>query len=532
MKDRTQHKKLATVVVLVIIMSSFFGGLALATETTESPNNVDVSTIETKALPEYGSGPILSTREVAVSSISPTVLTVTLSPGESVDETKLVGLTGVIPKADVMFSFDLTGSMGGELSIAQAQAIDIMTQLDAVIDDANYGVVSNLSLGCGYDAPEAYTRVFYESYADSRISWRSGAKKLLVNFADDIPHDNDLNEGIPGTSSIWSTGGDPGRNEIMDEISDPSMIGVGNDDLDLQDVLAGMAANNVILLEVHSSTYYEEYWRNWVARTGGGFFLIESSGAGLADAMVNLTSTSASEISDLSLVPTSGYESWVSTTPASYNNFTVPPEGETKSFAVTITVPAGTSPGVYNFKIKAIADGGEIGEQTVSITVPTGTGPVVSIDEDNFVEIGGTKSVPVYLTNGADIAGGSITIEFDPSTVTVDSVTAGDFSTPTVNIDNTAGTVKMAVAKLDAVGTNSATFANVVFTGEVMGSSLLDIKDSVLNDATGKLSTPMEDDGKITVCSCVGGLNGDLNGNGILDTGDATLLLRKVVGLD
>ncbi|MCX9026390.1 MAG: cohesin domain-containing protein [Candidatus Methanoperedens sp.] len=408
-----------------------------------------------------------------------------------------------------------------------------------------------LEIGNGYDGPEDYTRVFYESYADTRVGWRSGAKKLFVHFGDSVPHDDNLFEGISGTSStlclygtyttstnVCSTGGDPGRNEIMDVTIDPTQIGVGNDDLDLQDVLAAMKSNNVILLEVHnsgSSSSDSTLWNNWVNRTGGGLYTIATDGTGLANAILNLTNTSASNIDTLSLVTVpSSYASWISTNPVSFTNFTIPSSGLTKTFTVTVTPPADTPEGLYNFKIQAIADGGLIGEQTVSITVRgVATGRVVKIANNYTVAVAETKAVPVQLINGSDVAGAQTTITFDPSTVTVDSVTAGDFLTPVANIDNIAGTVTIAVARTDAVGMSSATLATVTFRGVATGSSVLSIAGSSLNDASGTiLVAPTEVNGKITVGGGDCGLNGDLNHNGRLDSGDATLLLRKVVGLD
>ncbi|MFQ6121420.1 MAG: hypothetical protein ACE5KE_16210 [Methanosarcinales archaeon] len=44
-----------------------------------------------------------------------------------------------------------------------------------------------------------------------------------------------------------------------------------------------------------------------------------------------------------------------------------------------------------------------------------------------------------------------------------------------------------------------------------------------------EFSSASLNDESLTVTYC---MLGDLNGNNILDTGDATLILRKVVGLD
>jgi len=588
-------------IVILMISTVFIGIGAQAVEDLGSGLSYGPSNDAPKAyVPSAVKDSDVLIKEVHLTSISPTEFSATLKPGESATETKIVTLTGSIPRADVIFSFDLTGSMGGVLSIAQTQALSIMTQLDTVIADANYGVTSHmdypgtynsfgyyntygeagidyayalnqsitsdrtavktaingLQLGYGYDGPEDYTRVFYESYADTRVGWRPGAKRIFIHFGDIIPHDNNLFKGISGTSSTLcsgvygiyntstggcSTGGDPGRDGIMQVTSDPTMIGVGNDDLDLSQVLAAMKSNNVILLEVHNSGSYGSdtpLWNNWVNRTGGGLYLISTSGTGLANAILNLTNTSASNIGTLSLVTVpSSYASWISTNPVSYTNFTIPAGGLSKTFTVTITPPASTPAGLYNFKIQAIADGGLIGEQTVSITVTgvVATGRIVQIGNNYTVAVNGTKDVPVLLINGSDVAGGTTTITFDPSTVTVDKVSAGDFMGPLVsNIDNFAGTVRIAASSFDATGKSPATLAIVTFRGVAIGSSILNIAGSSLNDASGSiLAAPTEIKGKITVgVSGDCGLKGDMNGNGFLDTGDATMILRKVVGLD
>ena len=341
----------------------------------------------------------------ASASISPETLNVTLAPGQSVAETKVVDIPEMPPKADVLFSFDLTGSMGGIIDTAKAKAGKIMDALDGTGVDINYGVASymdypgtytsygysatygsaasgdyaysldqaitndrdaveaainGLSIGWGADGPEDYTRVMYESYADPAIDWRPGAKKMLVNFGDNVPHDNDLNEDVPGKTGTWSTGGDPGPDEVI----------LNADDLDLQTVLAAMDANGVTLLECHSSTYANEYWTYWAGITGGGVYITSSSTL-VDDVVAAITSElSSPTIEDLTLVASSGYESWlVSVDPASYSG----PTGVSVTFDIEITVPDGTAPGVYEFIISAVdGDGVNYGDQSVTITVVEG----------------------------------------------------------------------------------------------------------------------------------------------------------------
>jgi hypothetical protein len=242
--------------------------------------------------------------------------------------------------------------------------------------------INSLNLGSGDDGPQDYTRVCYESYADASIGYRTGSKKILVNFGDNVPHDNNLNEGVPGKTGTYSTGGDPGRDEIMDETSDASKIGVGNDDLDLQKVLQGMKSNGVTLLEVHGSSYATDYWDYWTGITGGDVYVIGSTTPDvITNAIVSLVGSTVSSIDSLTLKPEDGYEDWVSWTPAEYSD--VGGE-ETRNFEVTITVPAGTTPGTYNFKIYLIGDGAVLGSQDVSITVP---GDIPDDGGDDDVEV-------------------------------------------------------------------------------------------------------------------------------------------------
>ncbi len=344
---------------------------------------------------------------VAHADLTPGEISATLYPGESVTEAKAVDMPAVIPKADIIFSFDLTGSMGGTINTAKAEAINIMNNLDALIGDARYAVASymdypgsyssceysglygdasygdyaynldlpmsadrpniaaainSLSLGYGGDGPQDYERVMYESYADPSIGYRVGSKKILLNFGDNVPHDCDLNEGV--TSGTWTTGSDPGRDEVMGTA----------DDLDLNDVLAGMAASDITLLEVHANNYYQAYWDYWCGITGGAMYVLGSS-SDVPVAIQELVEGEATYLSSLTLeVITPGYEAWLSSVvPAEYTDIALPAD---RGFDIVITVPGDAEPGVHVFEIAAIGDGASYGEQLVTITVPGGEGDV------------------------------------------------------------------------------------------------------------------------------------------------------------
>lgn len=194
---------------------------------------------------------------------------------------------------DVLFIFDVTGSMAGALSEAKAQVGEAITAIRAVHADSTFGIaavsdyapdtpwqvvqpvtvdqnevtlaITLLGASGGGDAPEAYTRALYESAADITVGWRPDAQKLIVLVNDDMPHDNDLNEGVPtdiqSFPSPFNTGCDPGRDNICDT----------SDDLDWQETLALLKSEGIVFASVLYSGYggYLPYWDWWTSSTGG-----------------------------------------------------------------------------------------------------------------------------------------------------------------------------------------------------------------------------------------------------------------------
>jgi hypothetical protein len=399
--------------------------------------------------------------------ISPPTLTAELAPGESIDETIEVYIPAAPSTADVIFSFDLTTSMGGIIDTAKSKAAAIIASLDAIPTvDIQYGVMSfvdyphsyeafcgypaapygvdgdyaysldqavtgdsaavinainALTLGTGGDDPEDYTRIMYESYTDPSVGWRGGAKRVLVNFGDSVPHDCDLNQDVPGQIGTWSTGGDPGPDEIMDTA----------DDLDLQSVLLGMQGNGITLLECHTSNVgqvgddpvnFETYWTYWTGLTGGGFYITGSDT--LVDDIVAavLDGLGVSTVYDLHLEVSPGFESWLwSVTPESYPEV---PAGTTVPFAVTVGVPEGTPDGEYSFAISAVDGvGANYGDQQVTITVVSGQG------QPPIADANGPYQVAVNATITLD--GSASDPDGDPLSY-MWTATAGTFDDPTL----------------------------------------------------------------------------------------------------
>jgi len=232
---------------------------------------------------------------------------------------------------DVMFVFDTTGSMGGAIFEAQADIQEAMTQIGASLPDAQFGLaevsdydevvnpgefsygigegfaawalhspitsnqaqiteaIQKLEAEGGGDGPEAYGRALFETAANPAVGWRAGARGVIVLVADNVPHDSDLNEGIPpevfAEESPFDTGVDPGADNT---------VGTG-DDLDWQGtVLSKLISDGKPLeyVDYFGAEEYFPYWQNWTGRTGGS--VVQSGGEGLAQKIVEAVKAGAS----------------------------------------------------------------------------------------------------------------------------------------------------------------------------------------------------------------------------------------------
>jgi hypothetical protein len=221
---------------------------------------------------------------------------------------------------DVLFVVDTTGSMDDALDDARDEMTDALTSISAQVPDVEFGVATvrdygdlygdsgdepwslaqpmsasraaitdafgDLDAEHGGDSPEAYGRALYESDVSPAVGWRPGARRLIVLVADDVPHDLDLNRGVPAAdlthSTPWDTGADPGRDEV---------VGTA-DDLVWLDVLGQLQRDAVPLLFVfyHGDEDYVPYWRYWAGLTGGEVSSVGDGGA---------TGTLGGEVADI-----------------------------------------------------------------------------------------------------------------------------------------------------------------------------------------------------------------------------------------
>lgn len=358
---------------------------------------------------ESVSGPFDLVTFCGGATLDPPVLATTLSPGQCYRETKRLFFPVTVPNADVMFSFDLSGSMGQELDQVKANARAIYTALNSIIPSLQFGLASFVEYATAYadtvcsvghspstggphfqlnqalttdialidsvlqtinligGAKETYTRTFYEAYANPAIGWRSGcARKLWLSFGDEPAVDCNWLQCSGGTQN---TGRDPG----------PDLLTGTPDDLELIPTVDAMGAAGISLIPVESSENptQQTNWDCLARRTGGQAFFLDRNGnipggTSIVDGLVGVILETVRNCPDVRLVPVGPSASWVTISPVSYTNVTTPFLGD---FTIDFCVPPGTPTGNYPISIEARCMGAGscvvelLGTQSVSIDV-------------------------------------------------------------------------------------------------------------------------------------------------------------------
>jgi len=152
----------------------------------------------------------------------------------------------------------------------------------------------------------------------------------------------------------------------------------------------------------------------------------------------------------------------------------------------------------------------------------------------------GTTSAPVSIKNGTNIGSCDLTLVFDPSVVLVHNVSGGDFDSLLSNqeivyISNTTTNTTTGLVRIGAFQENNPglsdgiVVANVTFipVGNIGSSTKLSIRVTTLKDAS-PACNPIPytvENGSFTVF-----LNGDVNGDGVVDIADCMYLAKHLLG--
>jgi hypothetical protein len=331
-----------------------------------------------------------------LTTVDPPSLALTLERGESVTETITVTTAPTpIPKVDVLFLFDVTGSMADVIEAAKVHGVFIMNTLKAKVSDAAFGVASfadypgkydyadyteeygassdypwalgvdittdtaavqrgieALYLLDGKDGPEAYSRALFEALYD--VSWRPDAKHIIVLFGDSTAHDPNF-----FSSYGYNLGVDPGVDALAGT----------PDDLHFADVVAQVKDRGIQIIPINSDLnnvdYVQAGFEYMATETGGEVYSLDEA-EDLPDVVAAGLTAATSVISSLSIIPDADYEDWVQVTPTVHPNVS---GGEIRTFEVTITVPTDTELGQHDFALTVAGDFATLGGTLVNVTV-------------------------------------------------------------------------------------------------------------------------------------------------------------------
>jgi hypothetical protein len=246
-------------------------------------------------------------------------------------------------KTDVMFIFDTSGSMSGELQEAKEKMLEVIEHVKGTLPNVEFGVsnvedipgyengkfveektkseqeyeedpekawrldqpvtgeqskvlemIEHLTIGDGGDGPEAYGRALWETDTNPNVGWRAGARHEIVLIADNVPHEHELNEGIP--ESDWV------ENPFDTFEEPPGKWGISGTawtpgtDLDIQRVVNELNSDGKPLQSVEfygSETGYLPYWEYWAGLSGGQ--ALDGSNGELASELTKIIETGATK---------------------------------------------------------------------------------------------------------------------------------------------------------------------------------------------------------------------------------------------
>ena len=368
----------------------------------------------------------------AADSFTPTSISFTLAPGASWKTSQTLHLDSLPPKADIVLAVDTTGSMGAAINDAKADATKIVSRVKASIAGSRFAVVdykdypfspfggtsdypyklvtgltdspsavsaalATMAPGGGGDLPESLNRVFFETYSDTggddvtpHLFYAAGAPRFLIVLTDDIGHDTNQSATFPACQNASQN--DPGRN-----------TDVTSDDLTTKATLDGLKANNtnvsfVTYNAAGTHTPGAPECHAQMALYTGGVQVTHDTTDSLADQIVALVKQAAAKVDNVQLVvdPAEGMPeslpSWVTfSPPAPYGPFVAPRD---VPYDMKVTVPVGTAPGTYAFKVRAVADSAPRAEQNVTITVKAQAASAVNLTVDERSSRAGIASLP------------------------------------------------------------------------------------------------------------------------------------------
>ena len=140
-------------------------------------------------------------------------------------------------------------------------------------------------------------------------------------------------------------------------------------------------------------------------------------------------------------------------------------------------------------------------------------------------ESGGTVTVSVLVTNVTDLGGCDVNVTYNASVIHVTDVSPGDMALLRYRIDNESGWVRMnAINATGQSGDAIFAYLNLTAVGDAGYISLLCIADAILIGTSYESVPCIVRDGM-----CRTFLNGDIDGNEVVDMHDSVYLMRYLL---
>jgi len=298
-------------------------------------------------------------------TISPVTFSASLAVGGTATVDKTVSLSAGATsggRGDVFFLADTTGSMGSALASVKTNAASIMATTDAYGDMA-YGVgaykdvgdtyvyrldqavttntaavqtaINTWSASGGGDGPEAQIYALYHAATDAGTGWRAGSEKILLWFGDYEGHDPRL--------------------AVTEAMATTALVGAG---IKVEAISVGANRLNVTGQALRIAN-----------ATGGDFYSgIDQSAlaAAIQEAIDVAFSTYSSVGLDLSEVPAGLSASYSGPVTGSWTREAA------RDFDFDGLSFTGLAPGVYDFNVYALVDGGRVATEREHIVVGDG----------------------------------------------------------------------------------------------------------------------------------------------------------------
>jgi hypothetical protein len=320
---------------------------------------------------------------MAAPGVDPKNVELLLHPGDSTTITKTVTTPEILPKPDIYFLADTTGSMGPAINNVKANATDIMDAVDDVTNDPQFGA------GQYKDFPASFGYQNDATIGTAQADVITAINAWTASFGGDLPEANlfalqkviDAAAFRTDSSKIVVWFGDaPGHDPVCNAIS-------GEADVTEASVTAALAAAGIKVIAVSVTTGAPGGLNGDPAATSTDYGVCGAPGgtAGQADRIAAATGGQSfsdvppGDVADKILEGLTALPATVTPTATCDDGLTAtfdPAEqtvtsGETAVFEETLTVAGDATGGTKTCTVKFLINGEDAGEEFVETNTIT-----------------------------------------------------------------------------------------------------------------------------------------------------------------